>query len=71
MGFFPSFPPFPIKNGDLTQDEVQNLKWRPVLDSLRSRATQTPVVLLHDEEFGMQGNLSFCFHFCAIKMKII
>ncbi|XP_071412921.1 uncharacterized protein C4orf50 homolog isoform X1 [Pithys albifrons albifrons] len=34
-------------NGDLIQDEVQNLKWRPVLDSLRSKATQTPVVLLH------------------------
>ncbi|KAL2305356.1 hypothetical protein Nmel_007339 [Mimus melanotis] len=37
-------------NGDLIQDEVQNLKWRAVLDSLRSRATQTPVVLLHDKE---------------------
>ncbi|XP_057881220.1 janus kinase and microtubule-interacting protein 1 isoform X3 [Melospiza georgiana] len=31
-------------------DEVQHLKWRAVLDSLRSRATQTPVVLLHDKE---------------------
>ncbi|XP_066041531.1 uncharacterized protein C4orf50 homolog isoform X2 [Chamaea fasciata] len=37
-------------NGDLIQDEVQNLKWRLVLDSVRSRATQTPVVLLHDKE---------------------
>ncbi|XP_005045522.1 PREDICTED: uncharacterized protein C4orf50 homolog [Ficedula albicollis] len=37
-------------NGDPVQDEVQNLKWRAVLDSLRSRATQTPVVLLHDKE---------------------
>ncbi|XP_027542577.1 uncharacterized protein C4orf50 homolog isoform X2 [Neopelma chrysocephalum] len=37
-------------NGDLIQDEVQNLKWRPVLDSLRSRATHTPVVLLHANE---------------------
>ncbi|XP_068870974.1 uncharacterized protein C4orf50 homolog [Aphelocoma coerulescens] len=37
-------------SGDLIQDEVQNLKWRAVLDSLRSRATQTPVVLLHDKE---------------------
>ncbi|XP_066404723.1 janus kinase and microtubule-interacting protein 1 isoform X1 [Molothrus aeneus] len=37
-------------NGDLIQDEVQNPKWRAVLDSLRSRATQTPVVLLHDKE---------------------
>nr|XP_026648414.1 uncharacterized protein C4orf50 homolog isoform X1 [Zonotrichia albicollis]XP_026648415.1 uncharacterized protein C4orf50 homolog isoform X1 [Zonotrichia albicollis]XP_026648416.1 uncharacterized protein C4orf50 homolog isoform X1 [Zonotrichia albicollis] len=31
-------------------DEVQHLKWRTVSDSLRSRATQTPVVLLHDKE---------------------
>ncbi|XP_032917214.1 uncharacterized protein C4orf50 homolog isoform X2 [Catharus ustulatus] len=37
-------------NGDLIQDEVHNLKRRAVLDSLRSRATQTPVVLLHDKE---------------------
>ncbi|XP_041320047.1 uncharacterized protein C4orf50 homolog isoform X2 [Pyrgilauda ruficollis] len=37
-------------NGELIQDEVQNLKWRAVSDSLRSRATQTPVVLLHDKE---------------------
>ncbi|XP_053832191.1 uncharacterized protein C4orf50 homolog [Vidua macroura] len=37
-------------NGDLIQDEVQNLKWRAVLDSLRSRPTQTPVELLHDKE---------------------
>ncbi|XP_058695030.1 uncharacterized protein C4orf50 homolog [Poecile atricapillus] len=37
-------------NGDLIQDEVQNLKWRSVLDSHKSRATQTPVVLLHDKE---------------------
>lgn len=37
-------------NGDLIQDEVQSLKWRAVLDSLRSRPTQTPVVLLHDKE---------------------
>ncbi|XP_064274758.1 janus kinase and microtubule-interacting protein 1 isoform X2 [Passer domesticus] len=37
-------------NGELIQDEVQNLKWRAVLDSLRSRATQTPVVLLQDKE---------------------
>ncbi|XP_066174035.1 uncharacterized protein C4orf50 homolog [Sylvia atricapilla] len=37
-------------DGDLIHDEVQNLKWRLVLDSLRSRATQTPVVLLHDKE---------------------
>ncbi|XP_027498439.1 uncharacterized protein C4orf50 homolog isoform X2 [Corapipo altera] len=42
-------------NGDLIQDEVQNLKWRPVLDSLRSRATQTPVVLLHAEESETPG----------------
>ncbi|XP_051654460.1 janus kinase and microtubule-interacting protein 1 isoform X2 [Manacus candei] len=42
-------------NGDLIQDEVQNLKWRPVLDSLRSRATQTPTVLLHAEESEAPG----------------
>ncbi|XP_050193614.1 janus kinase and microtubule-interacting protein 1 isoform X2 [Myiozetetes cayanensis] len=42
-------------NGDLIQDEVQNLKWRPVLDSLRSRATQTPVVLLHAKESETPG----------------
>ncbi|XP_032540900.1 uncharacterized protein C4orf50 homolog isoform X2 [Chiroxiphia lanceolata] len=42
-------------NGNLIQDEVQNLKWRPVLDSLRSRATQTPVVLLHAEESETPG----------------
>ncbi|XP_033369541.1 uncharacterized protein C4orf50 homolog isoform X5 [Parus major] len=37
-------------NEDLIQDEVQNLKWRSVLDSHKSRATQTPVVLLCDKE---------------------
>nr|XP_030126565.3 uncharacterized protein C4orf50 homolog isoform X2 [Taeniopygia guttata] len=37
-------------NGNLIQDEVQSLKWRAVLDSLRSRPTQTAVVLLHDKE---------------------
>ncbi|CAN8208131.1 unnamed protein product [Coccothraustes coccothraustes] len=37
-------------NGDLIQYEVQNLKWRAVLDSLSSRAAQTPVVLLYDKE---------------------
>ncbi|XP_017680001.1 PREDICTED: uncharacterized protein C4orf50 homolog isoform X2 [Lepidothrix coronata] len=42
-------------NGDLIQDEIQNLKRRPVLDSLRSRATQTPAVLLHAEESETPG----------------
>ncbi|KAM7052478.1 uncharacterized protein C4orf50 homolog [Acridotheres tristis] len=42
-------------NGDLIQDEVQNLKWRAVVDSFRSRATQTPVVLLHDKESETPG----------------
>ncbi|XP_075004784.1 uncharacterized protein C4orf50 homolog isoform X3 [Calonectris borealis] len=37
-------------NGDLIQDDVQNLKGGAVMDSLRSRATQTPVVLLHAKE---------------------
>ncbi|XP_053922424.1 uncharacterized protein C4orf50 homolog isoform X3 [Cuculus canorus] len=32
-------------NGELVQDDVQNLKWGAVLDPLTSRATQTPVVL--------------------------
>lgn len=47
-------PPFPIKNGDLVRDDVQNLKWGVVSDTLRSRATQTPVVLLHAKEYGMK-----------------
>ncbi|XP_025910629.1 uncharacterized protein C4orf50 homolog isoform X7 [Apteryx rowi] len=32
-------------NGELVQDDLQNLKWGPVLDPLRSKATQTPTVL--------------------------
>ncbi|KAM9236189.1 LOW QUALITY PROTEIN: uncharacterized protein C4orf50 homolog [Leptosomus discolor] len=42
-------------NGDLIQDDFQNLKCVAVLDSLRSRATQTPVVLLHAEESETPG----------------
>ncbi|XP_030347252.1 uncharacterized protein C4orf50 homolog isoform X3 [Strigops habroptila] len=42
-------------NGDLTQDDIQNLKWGAGLDSLRSRSTQTPVVLLHAEESEAPG----------------
>ncbi|KAM6346012.1 LOW QUALITY PROTEIN: uncharacterized protein C4orf50 homolog [Podargus strigoides] len=38
-----------MENGDNNDelDNIQNLKWGTVLDSLRSRATQIPVVLLH------------------------
>lgn len=50
--FFPS----PIKNGDLIQDDIPNLKWEAVMDSLKSRVTQTPVVLLRAKEFGMKTN---------------
>ncbi|XP_074721816.1 janus kinase and microtubule-interacting protein 1 isoform X1 [Strix uralensis] len=42
-------------NGDLIQDDVKNLKWGAVLDLLRSRATQTPVVLLHAKESETPG----------------
>ncbi|XP_075565581.1 janus kinase and microtubule-interacting protein 1 isoform X3 [Pelecanus crispus] len=42
-------------NGDLIQDDIQNLKWGAVLDSLRSRATQTPVVQLHAKESETAG----------------
>lgn len=41
------------------------------MDSLRNRATETPVVLLHAKESGMKINEKFCFHFCAIKVKMI
>ncbi|XP_040449657.1 uncharacterized protein LOC121088053 isoform X2 [Falco naumanni] len=37
----------PDLNGGLIQDDVQNLKWGAVLDSLRGRPNQTPVVQLH------------------------
>lgn len=53
--------PFPIKNGDLVQEDVQNLKWGAVSDTLRSRATQSPVVLLHAKEYGMKTNCNFDF----------
>lgn len=69
--FFSFSPPFPIKNGDLIQDDIQNLKWGAVLDSLRSRATQTPVMLLKARESGMKKTWNFCFHFCAIILKMI
>ncbi|XP_052636471.1 janus kinase and microtubule-interacting protein 1 isoform X2 [Harpia harpyja] len=42
-------------NGDLTQEDVQNLKWGAVLDSLRSRAIETPVVLIHAKESETPG----------------
>ncbi|XP_035182372.1 uncharacterized protein C4orf50 homolog [Oxyura jamaicensis] len=42
-------------NGDLVQDDVQNLKWGAVSDTLRNRATQTPVVLLHAKEYETPG----------------
>ncbi|XP_054681209.1 uncharacterized protein C4orf50 homolog isoform X1 [Grus americana] len=42
-------------NGDLIQDGIQNLKRGAVLDSPRSRTTQTPVVLLHAEESETPG----------------
>ncbi|XP_032840435.2 uncharacterized protein C4orf50 homolog [Tyto alba] len=42
-------------NGDLIQDNVQNLRWKAVLDSLRSRATQTPFGLLHAKESETPG----------------
>lgn len=60
-------PPFPIKNAELIQDDIQNWKWGAVVDSLRSKATQTPVVLLHAKESGMKTNCNYCFHICAIK----
>ncbi|XP_014822187.1 PREDICTED: uncharacterized protein LOC106902874 [Calidris pugnax] len=40
-------------NRDLIQDDIQNLKWGA--DSLRSRATQTPVVLLNARESETSG----------------
>ncbi|KAM9294944.1 LOW QUALITY PROTEIN: uncharacterized protein C4orf50 homolog [Morus bassanus] len=58
-------------NGDLIHDNIQNLKWGAVLDSLISRATQNPAVLLHAKKSGMKRNWSFCFHFCAVKVKMI
>ncbi|KAM9580243.1 uncharacterized protein C4orf50 homolog isoform 2-T4 [Guaruba guarouba] len=42
-------------NGDLIQDDIQTLKWGAGLDSLRSRSTQTPVVLVHAEESETPG----------------
>nr|XP_047902122.1 uncharacterized protein C4orf50 homolog isoform X2 [Anser cygnoides] len=42
-------------NGDLVQEDVQNLKWGAVSDTLRSRATQSPVVLLHAKEYETPG----------------
>nr|XP_038033882.1 uncharacterized protein C4orf50 homolog isoform X4 [Anas platyrhynchos] len=42
-------------NDDLVQDDVQNLKWGVVSDTLKSRATQTPVVLLHAKEYETPG----------------
>ncbi|XP_063191512.1 uncharacterized protein C4orf50 homolog isoform X2 [Chroicocephalus ridibundus] len=42
-------------NGGLIQDDIQNLKWGAVLDSFRSRATQTPVVLLNAKDSETQG----------------
>ncbi|KAM6132413.1 LOW QUALITY PROTEIN: uncharacterized protein C4orf50 homolog [Pterocles gutturalis] len=42
-------------NGDLIQDDIQNLKWGAGLESLRSRATQTPVVLLRAKESETPG----------------
>ncbi|XP_074760592.1 uncharacterized protein C4orf50 homolog [Athene noctua] len=46
-----------LENGDssVDLDDVQNLKWGAVLILLRSRATQTPVVLLHAEESETPG----------------
>ncbi|XP_074947995.1 uncharacterized protein C4orf50 homolog isoform X3 [Phalacrocorax aristotelis] len=41
--------------GDLIQDNIQNLKWGAVLDSLINRATQPPVVLLRAKEFETSG----------------
>ncbi|XP_071664664.1 janus kinase and microtubule-interacting protein 1 isoform X3 [Patagioenas fasciata] len=43
-------------NGDLIQDDVQNLKWEAVLDSPKSRVTQTPVVLLRAKELETPGS---------------
>ncbi|KAM4674799.1 LOW QUALITY PROTEIN: uncharacterized protein C4orf50 homolog [Amazona ochrocephala] len=42
-------------NGDLIQDDIQTLKRGAGLDSLRSRSTQTPVVLVHAEESETPG----------------
>ncbi|KAM9286690.1 LOW QUALITY PROTEIN: uncharacterized protein C4orf50 homolog [Cariama cristata] len=42
-------------NGYLIQVDVQNLKWGAVLNSLRSRSTQTPVVQLHAKESETPG----------------
>jgi len=69
MRFF-SFPlPFSIKNADLIQDDVQNLKRGAVLDPHSSRATQTPPELLDAKESGMKTNWNFCFRFCAVKVR--
>ncbi|KAK2541136.1 hypothetical protein Q9966_004293 [Columba livia] len=43
-------------NGDLIQDDIPNLKWEAVMDSLKSRVTQTPVVLLRAKEFETPGS---------------
>ncbi|KAM6075634.1 LOW QUALITY PROTEIN: uncharacterized protein C4orf50 homolog [Chlamydotis macqueenii] len=42
-------------NGDLVQDDVQNLKRGAAWDPLTSRATQTTVVLLHANDSEMPG----------------
>ncbi|XP_035746989.1 uncharacterized protein C4orf50 homolog [Egretta garzetta] len=42
-------------NAELIQDDIQNWKWGAVVDSLRSKATQTPVVLLHAKESETPG----------------
>ncbi|KAM6361770.1 LOW QUALITY PROTEIN: uncharacterized protein C4orf50 homolog [Alca torda] len=43
------------QNGGLIQDDIQNLEGGAVLDSFRSRATQTPVVLLNAKDSETRG----------------
>ncbi|XP_009684589.2 uncharacterized protein C4orf50 homolog [Struthio camelus] len=42
-------------NGELVEDDLQNLKWGPVSDPVRSKATQTPTVLLRAEKSETSG----------------
>ncbi|XP_064367824.1 uncharacterized protein C4orf50 homolog [Dromaius novaehollandiae] len=42
-------------NGELVQADLQNLRWGPVLDPLRSKATPSPTVLLHAKESETSG----------------